>query len=248
SNFWHLEAWEKCSETTSNHESVILKPYIKDKKEVPRRPTSKPPPTNEKRKYNKKGNPKNGKGCPPRSNRVKVLNIELSPRDPGKITRIGSQMEDTIRKEVIQCLQRNIDIFTWTPHDLEGIDPNVITHYLNINPNAKLVKQHKRHFGLKKDKIIQAEVDKLMALGHIEEIQFPEWLSNVVLVLKPGGKWRMCIDFRDLNKARPKDCYPLPRIDQLVQSTSGCEVLSMMDASQRYQIMLAPEDRKRSIL
>ncbi|KAK4388277.1 Transposon Ty3-G Gag-Pol polyprotein [Sesamum angolense] len=154
-------------------------------------------------------------------------------------------MEDTIRKEVIQCLQCNIDIFTWTPQDLEGIDPSVITHHLNINLDAKLVKQHKRHFGLKKDKIIQAEVDKLMAVGQIEEIQFPEWLSNVVLVLKPGGKWRMCIDFRDLNKAHPKDCHPLPRIDQLVQSTSGCEVLSIMDASQRYQIMLALEDRER---
>ncbi|KAL0439743.1 UNVERIFIED_CONTAM: Polyprotein P3 [Sesamum latifolium] len=85
-----------------------------------------------------------------------------------------------------------------------------------------------------------------MAAGHIEEIQFPEWLSNVVLVPKPGGKWRMCIDFMDLNKACPKDFYPLPRIDQLVDSTSGCELLSMMNASQGYhQIMLAPEDRKR---
>ncbi|KAL0439519.1 UNVERIFIED_CONTAM: hypothetical protein Slati_2434900 [Sesamum latifolium] len=82
--------------------------------------------------------------------------------------------------------------------------------------------------------------------GHIREIQFPEWLSNVVLVPKPGGKRRMCIDFRDLNKACPKDFYPLSRIDQLVDSTSGCELLSMMDASQGYhQIMLAPEDHKR---
>ncbi|KAL0420885.1 UNVERIFIED_CONTAM: hypothetical protein Slati_3111400 [Sesamum latifolium] len=71
-----------------------------------------------------------------------------------------------------------------------------------------------------------------MAAGHIEEIQFPEWLSNVVLVSKPGVKWRMYIDFRDLNKACPKDFYPLPRIDQLVDSTSGCELLSMMDVSQ----------------
>ncbi|KAL0448108.1 UNVERIFIED_CONTAM: Pro-Pol polyprotein [Sesamum latifolium] len=100
--------------------------------------------------------------------------------------------------------------------DLEGINPGVITHHLNLNPSIR------------------------------PEIQFLKWLSNVVLVPKPGGKWRMCIDFRDLNKACPKDFYQLPRIDQFVDSTSGCELLSMMDASQGYhQIMLAPEDHKK---
>ncbi|KAL0444997.1 UNVERIFIED_CONTAM: Pro-Pol polyprotein [Sesamum latifolium] len=175
-----------------------------------------------------------------------LLNIQIIPGDPDKTTRIGSHLGEEAKKEITLCLQRNADIFAWTPQDLEGIDPQVITHHLNIDPNSKPIKQKKRHFGPEKDKIIQAEVNKLMAAGHIEEIQFSEWLSNVVLVPKPGGKWRMCIDFRDLNKACPKDFYPLPRIDQLVDSTSGCELLSMMDASQGYhQIMLAPEDRKK---
>ncbi|KAL0453914.1 UNVERIFIED_CONTAM: hypothetical protein Slati_1369500 [Sesamum latifolium] len=146
-----------------------------------------------------------------------LLNIQIIPGDPDKTTRIGSHLGEEAKKEITLCMQRNTDIFAWTPQDLEGIDPQ--------------------------DKIIQPEVNKLMAAGHIEEIQFPEWLSNVVLVPKPLEKWRMCIDFRDLNKACPKDFYPLPRIDQLVDSTSGCELLSMMDASQGYhQIMLAPED------
>ncbi|KAL0445091.1 UNVERIFIED_CONTAM: hypothetical protein Slati_2231800 [Sesamum latifolium] len=117
-------------------------------------------------------------------------------------------MNEKTKEEIILCLQRNEDIFAWTPQDLEGIDPKMITHHLNIDPSIKPVKQKKRHFGPEKDKIIQAEVDKLMAVGHIEEIQFPGWLSNVVLVPKPGGKWRMCIDFRNLNKACPKDFYP----------------------------------------
>ncbi|KAL0430903.1 UNVERIFIED_CONTAM: Pro-Pol polyprotein [Sesamum radiatum] len=84
-----------------------------------------------------------------------------------------------------------------------------------------------------------------MEVRHIEEIQFSKWLFNVVLVPKPGGKWRICIDFRDLYKAGLKDFYPLPRIDSLV-FTSGYELLSMMDVSQGYyKIMLAPEDCKR---
>ncbi|KAL0283022.1 UNVERIFIED_CONTAM: Retrovirus-related Pol polyprotein from transposon [Sesamum radiatum] len=175
-----------------------------------------------------------------------LLNIEIIPGNPDKNTQIGSHLGEEPKKEITLYLQRNADIFAWTPQDLDGIDPQVITHHLNIDPSYKLVKQKKRHFGPEKDKIIQAEVNKLMAAGHIEEIQFPEWLSNVVLVPKPGGKWRMCIDFPDLNRACPKDFYPLSRIDQLVDSTSGCELLSMMDASQGYhQIMLAPEDRKK---
>ncbi|KAL0361311.1 UNVERIFIED_CONTAM: Transposon Ty3-G Gag-Pol polyprotein [Sesamum radiatum] len=89
-------------------------------------------------------------------------------------------------------------------------------------------------------------MNKLSTAGHIRVIQFPEWLSNMVLVPKTSGKWRMCIDFRDLNKACPKDFYPLPKIDQLVDSMSRCELLSMMDVSQGYhQIMLAPKDHKR---
>ncbi|KAL0445747.1 UNVERIFIED_CONTAM: Pro-Pol polyprotein [Sesamum latifolium] len=146
-----------------------------------------------------------------------LLNIEIISGSLDKTTRIGSHMN---RKNQ----GRNNSMFAASQH--------------------QVVKQKKRHFGPEKDKIIQAEVDKLMAAGHIEEIQFPE--SNVVLVPKPGGKWRMCIDFRDLNKACPKDFYPLPRIDQLVDSTSGCELLNMMDASQGYhQILFASEDRKR---
>ncbi|KAL0462968.1 UNVERIFIED_CONTAM: Pro-Pol polyprotein [Sesamum latifolium] len=175
-----------------------------------------------------------------------LLTVELIPGDSGKVTKIGSKMKEDVRDQVVNCLPKNKDIFTWTPQDLEGIDPGAITHHLNLDPTIKPVKQKKRHFGPEKDKIIQGEVNKLLTAGHITEIRFPKWLSNVVLVPKQGEKWRMCIDFRALNKACPKDYYSLPRIDQLVDSTSRCELLSLMDASQGYQkIMLAPEDHKR---
>ncbi|KAL0288775.1 UNVERIFIED_CONTAM: Retrovirus-related Pol polyprotein from transposon [Sesamum calycinum] len=150
--------------------------------------------------------------------------------NPGKVTKIGSKMTEKVQNQVINCLRKNKDIFAWTPQDLEGIDLGVITHHLNLDPRVKPVKQKKRHFGLEIDKIIQGEVNKLLSVRYIKEIQFPEWLSNVVLVPKSGGKWRMSIDFRDLNKACPKDFYPLHRIDQLVDSMSGCELLSMMGA------------------
>jgi len=73
-----------------------------------------------------------------------------------------------------------------------------------------------------------------LSAGHIREIQYREWLANVVLVKKASGKWRMCVDFTDLNKAYPKDSYPLPNIDALVDSASECILLSFLDAFSGY--------------
>ncbi|XP_075494850.1 uncharacterized protein LOC142532435 [Primulina tabacum] len=131
--------------------------------------------------------------------------------------------------------------------ELVGISPKVAEHKLNIIPGSRPIKQKKRHFGPEKDKIIEEQVKEMLGAGHIREVQFPTWFSNVVLVPKATGKWRMCVDFRDLNKACPKDCYPLSRIDQLVDSTSCFELLSFMDAYQGYhRIPMAREDQDKA--
>ncbi|XP_073064080.1 uncharacterized protein [Primulina eburnea] len=142
--------------------------------------------------------------------------------------------------------EANLDIFVWSSQELRGDSPRVIEHRLNILLEARPIKQKKRHFGPEKDKVIKEQVDELLRAWHIREVFFPTWLSNVVLVPKSSGKWRMCVDFRDLNKACPKDCYPLPRIDQLVDSTAGHQYLCLMDAYQGYhQIPLAEEDQDK---
>ncbi|XP_075494789.1 uncharacterized protein LOC142532359 [Primulina tabacum] len=94
---------------------------------------------------------------------------------------------------------------------------------------------------------VARDLDLSTRADQIQEIQFLTWLSNVVLVQKAAGKWMMCVDFRDLNKACPKDHYSLPSINQLVDSTSGYELLSFMDAYQGYhQISLANNDQDKS--
>ena len=85
-------------------------------------------------------------------------------------------------------------------------------------------------FAPERDNAIKEEVQKLITVQFIREVYYLDWLANVVMVKKANGKWRMCIDFTDLNKACPKDSYPLPRIDQLVDSTAGHQLLSFMDA------------------
>jgi hypothetical protein len=106
------------------------------------------------------------------------------------------------------------------------------------------VKQPLRRFDEEKRRAIGEEIHKLMAAGFIKEVFHPEWLANPVLVKKKGGKWRMCVDYTGLNKACPKVPYPLPRIDQIVDSTAGCETLSFLDAYSRYhQIKMKESDQ-----
>ncbi|KAL2240129.1 UNVERIFIED_CONTAM: Retrovirus-related Pol polyprotein from transposon [Sesamum indicum] len=172
--------------------------------------------------------------------------IQLATDDPSKTTRIGSSMKEG-EMAMIDFLRNNADMFAWSPSDFTGIDPEVIVHRLNVNPTVRPVQQRKRTLNSDKNDAIRQEVDKLLKAGYISEIQYTNWLSNVVLVPKASGKWRMCVDFTDLNKACPKDPYPLPRIDTMVDSTAGFELFSMMDAYQGYhQIQLAEEDRDKT--
>jgi len=112
-----------------------------------------------------------------------------------------------------------------------------------MDPNVWLVRQRRRKFNEERRHVIKEETKKLLSAGHIREIQYPEWLANVVLVKKANGKWRMCVDFTDLNKACPKDSYPLPSIDALVDSASGCKMLNFLDVFYGYnQIKMHPRD------
>ena len=120
-------------------------------------------------------------------------------------------------------------------------------HRLAVDPKRWLMKKKIRDYASERQKAIAEEVDKLLKVGFIREVNYPNWVSNVVLVKKANGKWRMCIDFKKLNKACPKDSYPLPRIDQLVDATSGHELLTFMDVFFGYnQIRMAPEGEEKT--
>jgi hypothetical protein len=129
---------------------------------------------------------------------------------------------------------------------MPGIDPSVIVHRLNVDPGFRPIRHKRRTFAPERNQAVAEEVSKLLAARFIREVDYPEWLANVVLVKKSNNKWRMCVDFTDLNKAYPKDSFPLPRIDLLVDSTSGHQLLSFMDAFSGYnQIRMAEADQER---
>ena len=97
--------------------------------------------------------------------------------------------------------------------DAPGIDPAFICHHLNVNPSITPKKQPPRRPSKKHANAIRDEVMKLKRAGVIKEVFYPEWLVNIVVVKKKSGKWRVCTDFTNLNKACPKDPFPMPRID-----------------------------------
>jgi hypothetical protein len=130
---------------------------------------------------------------------------------------------------------------------MPGIPREVIEHHLKIHPDAKAVSPKPRRQSVERQDFIHKEVRKLLDAGFIEEVHHLVWLANPVIIPKAKGKLRMCIDYTSLNKACPKDPYPLPRIDQIVDSTSGCDLLSFLDAySGFHQIQMSREDRKHT--
>jgi len=135
-------------------------------------------------------------------------------------------------------------MFSWSPLEMPGIPREVVKHSLEIRAGSKPVKQRLCRFDEEKRKFIGEEIHKLLTAGFIKEVHHPDWLANPILVKKKNGKMRMCVDYTSLNKACPKVPFPLPCIDQIVDSTVGCETISFLDAYSGYhQIKMKESDQ-----
>ncbi|XP_050258888.1 uncharacterized protein LOC126703869 [Quercus robur] len=160
---------------------------------------------------------------------------------------VGAQLPPQEKKEFVEFLKKNIDVFTWNAYEAPGVDPSFICHHLNVNPSIIPKKQPPRRSSKDHSDAVKDEVMKLKQAGVIKEVFYLEWLANTVVVKKKNGKWWVCVDFTDLNKACPKGHFPMPQIDQLVNSTVGHPWMSFLDAFQGYhQITLALDDQERT--
>jgi hypothetical protein len=127
------------------------------------------------------------------------------------------------------------------------VDRSVIENALNVDPSARTCKQKLHKMFEDKAKGAKAEVKRLLSVGAIREVAYMEWLANIVMVKKSSGKWRMCIDFIDLNKTCPKDEYSLPRIGSLVDPAATSELMSLLDCYSGYdQIWMKKEDEPKT--
>ena len=116
-----------------------------------------------------------------------------------KSTYVSSLISSREKEQIQQVLLRNMDVFAWSHSDKAGINPIHASHKLNVIPLARPVRQKVRCFYPDNHQVIQAEVDNLLKARFIREIKYLEWLANVVIVQKKGGKWRVCVDYTNLN-------------------------------------------------
>ena len=103
------------------------------------------------------------------------------------------------KEGIVDFLKDNLDVFAWSQEDMPGIPASIIQHRLNVDPEKKPVQQRRRVFALEWNRAVMDEVNKLLAANFIWEVHYPEWLVNVVMVKKANGRWRICVDFTDLN-------------------------------------------------
>ena len=143
---------------------------------------------------------------------VKIL-WKSQPLDSEKFFQVGSQLPQQEREELIEFLKWNIDIFAWNTYKAPGVDPGFICHHLNVNPLITPKKQLPRRPSKEHAEVVRQKVTKLKQAEAIKEVFYPEWLANTVVVNKKSGKWWVCVDFTDLNKACPKDPFPMPKIN-----------------------------------
>ena len=135
----------------------------------------------------------------------KLEEITLDGSRLDRTIKIGTLASLTIHLALTTFLKANQDLFAWSHEDIPGINPSVMVHRLNVSPSFPSIRRKKWVFAQEQDQAIAKEVGKLQEAGLIREVYYSEWLANVVMVKKANGKWRICIDFTDLNKACPKD-------------------------------------------
>ena len=167
--------------------------------------------------------------------------------DPKKFFQVGAQLPPQEKGELVEFLKRNVDVFAWNAYEAPRVDPSFICHHLNINPSVIPRKQPPRHSSKDHSDAVKNKVIKLKQARAIKEVFYPEWLANTVVVKKKNGKRWVCVEFTYLNKTCPKDPFPMPQIDQLVDAIVGHPQMSFLDAFQGYhQIPLAVEDQEKT--
>ncbi|XP_052728311.1 uncharacterized protein LOC108320289 [Vigna angularis] len=181
----------------------------------------------------------------PHQEEIEILN--LGGEDEMKEVRIDTTMKEEVKVKLQALLKEFKDVFAWSYNDMPGLDTDIVQHKLPLKQECLPVKQKLRRMKPEMSLKIKEEVQKQFDAGFLTVAKYPQWVANIVPVPKKDGKVRMCVDYRDLNRSSPKDNFPLPHIDTLVDNTAKYSLFSFMDGFSGYnQIKMAPEDMEKT--
>jgi hypothetical protein len=147
--------------------------------------------------------------------------INIGPGDRPRPTFVSKNLSPEFRTKLIELLKEFRDCFAWEYYEMPGLSRSIVEHQLPIKPGVRPHQQPPRRCKADMLEPVKAEIKRLYDAGFIRPCRYAEWVSSIVPVIKKNGKVRVCIDFRDLNKATPNDEYPMPVADQLVDAASG---------------------------
>ena len=181
----------------------------------------------------------------PQQEETKIVN--LGAGEERKKVKASMGMSTHIQDEKVALLREYQDIFAWSYQDMPDLSPDIMQHRLPLNPECSPVKQKLRRMKPEMSLKIKDEVKKQFDTGFLAVARYPEWVTNIVPVPKKDGKVQMCVDYRDLNQACPKDNFPLPHIDILVDNTGNFALFSFMNGFSGYdQIKMVSEDMEKT--
>uniref|UniRef100_A0A2N9G7Q9 RNA-directed DNA polymerase n=1 Tax=Fagus sylvatica TaxID=28930 RepID=A0A2N9G7Q9_FAGSY len=185
-------------------------------------------------------------GSKPNIEELEIVNLANEGEEPREV-KIGTRCATEQKEALIALLREFHEIFAWSYQDMPGLDTDIVVHKIPLKPECKPVKQALRRMKPEVILKIKEEVEKQLKAGFLSTVTYSDWVANIVPVPKKDGKVRMCVDYRDLNRASPKDNFPLPHIDTLVDNTATNVVFSFMDGFSGYnQIKMAEEDKSKT--
>ncbi len=169
--------------------------------------------------------------------------VDIGPGDKPRPTFISKKLDPCLREPMIALLKEYPDCFAWDYTEMPGLDRSIVEHRLPLKKGFRPFQQRARQMKAEVLEEVKKEIEKMLEAGFIRPCRYAEWISSIVPVEKKDGRWRVCVDFRDLNRATPKDEYPMPVAETLINAAAGHKILSFMDGNAGYnQIFMAPED------
>ncbi|KAK1694526.1 hypothetical protein QYE76_011223 [Lolium multiflorum] len=160
--------------------------------------------------------------------------VDIGPGDKPRPTFISRKLDPQLRSQMIALLKEYPDCFAWDYTEMPGLDRSIIEHRLPLKRGFRPFQQRARQMKAEILEEVKKEIEKMLAAGFIRPCRYAEWISSIVPVEKKDGRWRVAIDFRDLNRATPKDEYPMPVAETLINAAAGHKVLSFMDGNTGY--------------